>query len=69
MTRKQKRLSVIGGALAFLGAATMLTFVALGQKTTVGYRRRFGVSGRGDDADIRRAWPEDVVLLYACRPQ
>lgn len=37
MTRKQKRLSVIGGALAFLGAATMLTFVALGQKTSYFY--------------------------------
>jgi cytochrome c-type biogenesis protein CcmE len=34
MTRKQKRLTVIGGALAFLGAATALTFVALGQKAS-----------------------------------
>ena len=32
MTRKQKRLSVIAGALVFLGVATTLTFVALGQK-------------------------------------
>jgi len=30
MTRKQKRLSVIVGGLAFLGAATGLTFYALG---------------------------------------
>jgi cytochrome c-type biogenesis protein CcmE len=37
MTRKQKRLSIVGGALAFLGAATMLTFVALGQKTSYFY--------------------------------
>jgi cytochrome c-type biogenesis protein CcmE len=34
MTRKQKRLAVIGGALAFLGAATALTFYALGQKAS-----------------------------------
>ena len=34
MTRKQKRLSVIFGALAFLGAATGLTFYALGQKAS-----------------------------------
>ena len=37
MTRKQKRLTVIGGALAFLGAATALTFVALGQKASYFY--------------------------------
>ena len=37
MTRKQKRLSVIGGALLFLGAATALTFVALGQKASYLY--------------------------------
>jgi cytochrome c-type biogenesis protein CcmE len=37
MTRKQKRLSVIAGALAFLGAATGLTFYALGQKTSYFY--------------------------------
>lgn len=34
MTRKQKRLAAIGGALAFLGAATALTFYALGQKAS-----------------------------------
>lgn len=34
MTRKQKRLSVIFGALAFLGAATGLTFYALGKKAS-----------------------------------
>lgn len=37
MTRKQKRLSVIAGALAFLGAATALTFYALGQKASYFY--------------------------------
>ena len=37
MTRKQKRLSVIVGGLAFLGAATGLTFYALGQKTSYFY--------------------------------
>jgi cytochrome c-type biogenesis protein CcmE len=37
MTRKQKRLSVIGGALAFLGLATFLTFYALGQKASYFY--------------------------------
>ena len=37
MTRKQKRLSIIAGALCFLGAATGLTFVALGQKASYFY--------------------------------
>ncbi len=37
MTRKQKRLSVIAGALAFLGAAVALTFFALGQKASYFY--------------------------------
>ncbi len=37
MTRKQKRLSVIGGALVFLAAATGLTFYALGQRTSYFY--------------------------------
>ncbi|MEJ6781390.1 cytochrome c maturation protein CcmE [Aminobacter sp. Piv2-1] len=37
MTRKQKRLSVIAGALAFLGAATALTFYGLGQKASYFY--------------------------------
>ncbi|MER9301579.1 cytochrome c maturation protein CcmE [Mesorhizobium sp. M0293] len=37
MTRKQKRLSVIAGGLAFLGAATGLTFYALGQKVSYFY--------------------------------
>lgn len=37
MTRKQKRLSIIAGALGFLGVATALTFYALGQKTSYFY--------------------------------
>ena len=37
MTRKQKRLSVIIGGLVFLGAATGLTFYALGQKASYFY--------------------------------
>ena len=37
MTRKQKRLSVIGGGLAFLGVATALTFYALGQRASYFY--------------------------------
>jgi cytochrome c-type biogenesis protein CcmE len=37
MTRKQKRLSVIIGGLAFLAAATALTFYALGQRTSYFY--------------------------------
>ena len=37
MTRKQKRLSVIVAGLAFLGAATGLTFYALGQKASYFY--------------------------------
>lgn len=34
MTRKQKRLAVIGGGMAFLALATTLTFVALGQRAS-----------------------------------
>lgn len=37
MTRKQKRLSVIAGGLAFLGLAAALVFVALGQRTSYFY--------------------------------
>ena len=37
MTRKQKRLSVIAGALGFLGLAAALTFYALGQKASYFY--------------------------------
>lgn len=37
MTRKQKRLSVIGGAMVFLALASGLTLYALGQKTSYFY--------------------------------
>ena len=37
MTRKQKRLTVIAGGLIFLGAATTLTFYALGERTSYFY--------------------------------
>ena len=37
MTRKQKRLAVIGGAMGFLALASGLTLYALGQKTSYFY--------------------------------
>ena len=37
MTRKQKRLSVIGAGLGFLGLATALTFYALGSQASYFY--------------------------------
>jgi cytochrome c-type biogenesis protein CcmE len=37
MTRKQKRLAVIFGAMMFLGTATALAFYALGQKASYFY--------------------------------
>lgn len=37
MTRKKKRLAIIAGAMGFLGAATGLTFYALGQQTSYFY--------------------------------
>ena len=37
MTRKQKRLTVIGGAMGFLALAAALTFAALGQKASYFY--------------------------------
>lgn len=37
MTRRQKRLSIIGGAMAFLAASAGLTFYALGHKTSYFY--------------------------------
>ncbi|WP_048649134.1 cytochrome c maturation protein CcmE [Nitratireductor soli] len=37
MTRKQKRLAIIAGALGFLGAAAALTLYALGQQTSYFY--------------------------------
>ena len=37
MTRKQKRLAIIAGALGFIGAATGLTLYALGEQTSYFY--------------------------------
>ncbi|CAG0994057.1 MAG: cytochrome c maturation protein CcmE [Rhizobiaceae bacterium] len=37
MTRKQKRLSVIGGGMGFLALAMLLVFYALGQKASYFY--------------------------------
>lgn len=37
MKRRQKRLAIIAGAMGFLGAATGLTFYALGQQTSYFY--------------------------------
>ena len=37
MTRKQKRLTAIGGAMGFLALAAALTFAALGQKASYFY--------------------------------
>ena len=37
MTRKQKRFAVIAGGMAFLGLATALTFIALGQRVSYFY--------------------------------
>jgi cytochrome c-type biogenesis protein CcmE len=37
MTRKQKRLSIIAGGMAFLTVSAVLTFYALGQKTSYFY--------------------------------
>ena len=48
MTRKQKRLAVIGGAMVFLALASGLTLYALGQKTSYFYM----------PADLRAAAPE-----------
>lgn len=48
MTRKQKRLAVIGGAMVFLAFASGLTLYALGQRTSYFYM----------PADLRAAAPE-----------
>ena len=74
MTRKQKRLSVIAGALAFLGAATGLTFYALGQKAsffympadlqtaTVAPGQRFRLGGLVEDGSIVRGQGTQVAF-------
>jgi cytochrome c-type biogenesis protein CcmE len=66
MTRKQKRLAVIGGAMAFLAGAAALTFAALGQKTsyfympadlqaaTVAPGQRIRLGGLVEDGSVKR---------------
>lgn len=74
MTRKQKRLSVIAGALAFLGAATALTFYALGQKASYFYMpgdlqaatlesgQRIRLGGLVEDGSIIRGQGTEVAF-------
>jgi len=74
MTRKQKRLSVILGGLAFLGAATGLTFYALGQKASYFYMpadlatatvqpgQRIRLGGLVEKGSIVRGQGGDVVF-------
>jgi cytochrome c-type biogenesis protein CcmE len=66
MTRKQKRVAVIGGAMGFLVVAAALTFAALGQKTsyfympadletaTVAPGQRVRLGGLVEDGSVRR---------------
>jgi cytochrome c-type biogenesis protein CcmE len=56
MTRKQKRLSVIAGALAFLGAAVALTFYMPGdlQEATISPGQRFRLGGLVEEGTIVR---------------
>jgi cytochrome c-type biogenesis protein CcmE len=72
MTRKQKRLSVIAGGLAFLAVAAGLTFYALGQRTsyfympsdlaaaTVAPGERFRLGGLVEKGSIERGQGLDI---------
>ncbi len=74
MTRKQKRLSVIGGAMAFLAVASALTFYALGQKTSYFYMpaelqaaspepgQRIRLGGLVEKGTLKRGEGTDVVF-------
>lgn len=74
MTRKQKRLSVIGGAMAFLALACGLTFYALGQKTSYFYMpaeleaanpepgQRIRLGGLVEKGTLKRGEGTDVVF-------
>lgn len=54
MTRKQKRLAVIGGGMGFLALAAALTFYALGQQTSYFYMPAdLLVKQLGEDERIR----------------
>ncbi|MEX0955450.1 MAG: cytochrome c maturation protein CcmE [Rhizobiaceae bacterium] len=72
MTRRQKRLSVIAGGLAFLAVAAGLTFYALGQRTsyfympsdlagaTVAPGERFRLGGLVETGSIERGQGLDI---------
>ncbi|MFC3209118.1 cytochrome c maturation protein CcmE [Aquamicrobium soli] len=74
MTRKQKRLSVILGGLAFLAAAAGLTFYALGQKASYFYMpgdlatahvepgQRIRLGGLVEEGTIRRGQGATVAF-------
>ncbi len=74
MTRKQKRLSVILAGLVFLGAATGLTFYALGQKASYFYMpadlaaanvapgQRIRLGGLVEEGTIRRGQGATVAF-------
>ena len=74
MTRKQKLLSVIGGAMLFLALASSLTLYALGQKTSYFYMpgelqtasiepgQRIRLGGLVEKGTIARGEGTDVVF-------
>lgn len=75
MTRKQKRLSVIGGGMAFLALAAALTFYALGERTSYFYMpadllanpvepgQRFRLGGLVAKGTITRGEGTDVTFV------
>ncbi|WP_274424847.1 cytochrome c maturation protein CcmE [Chelativorans sp. YIM 93263] len=79
MTRKQKRLAVIGTAMAFLGLAAGLTFYALGQQTSYFYMPadiltqpaeagdRIRLGGLVQDGSVRRG--EGTFVRFAIEDQ
>jgi cytochrome c-type biogenesis protein CcmE len=79
MTRKQKRLTVIGGAMGFLALAAALTFAALGQKTSYFYMpadlqqakiapgQRIRLGGLVEDGTVRRG--EGTRVSFAVTDQ
>lgn len=79
MTRKQKRLSVIGGGMAFLGLAAALTFYALGQQTSYFYMpadllakpamagERIRLGGLVEQGTVRRG--EGTLVRFAVADQ
>jgi len=75
VTRKQKRLAVIAGAIGFLGAATGLTLYALGEQTSyfyvpgdlaerpVGVGERIRLGGLVERGSIQRS--DDTHVRFA----